>query len=128
MIVCTQACLYAHVCIQANMHACVCERTWILEDNLNSSSSEAVTLLFETGSLAQHITHARCAARRPASSRDLLLSGPSAGLQAEPPHRLLFRAGSGSSTTSLTISLAAFLATDLTRSSHNYIEAVLSLM
>lgn len=128
MIVYTQACLYAHLCIQANMHACVCEHTWILEDNLNSSSSEAVTLFIETGSLTQHITHTRCAARRPASVGDLLLSGPSAGLQAEPPHRLLFRAGSGSSTTSLAISLAAFLATDLTRSSHNYIEAVLSLM
>lgn len=76
MIVCTQACLCAHLCIQANMHACVCEHTWILEDNLNSSSSEAVTLFLETVSLAQLGTQVRCAACRPASAGHLLLSVP----------------------------------------------------
>lgn len=111
------------------MRVCVCEHTWIPEGNLNCSSSEAVTLFFETVAWnTSEMCYMPASKRRRSASFCPLALG----------YKLSHHTGScsvwglgtelRSSTTSLTTSPDAFLATDLTRSSCNYIKAVLSLM
>lgn len=118
---CVHKLVYMHICVCKPTCVCACVSTRGYWKATSTAAPQKLWPCFLRQGLSRSMEHKWDVLHTGQQEPEIcFFLSPSAGLQAEPPHQFLISAGSGSSTTSLTTSPDAFLATDLTRSSSNY--------